>query len=131
MNATLNTALISRMTGGLWQDESEKSAPIKEKSASFLFYRQVPEQEQEEQESKDISEPVSKINNFIKEYYIEINPNTGKLQTFEEYLHELITEARNDLRRGNYFDKDTQLEFLSELESYLTIWQGMKTQLSS
>ena len=68
---------------------------------------------------------------IIKEYYIEINPNTGKLQTFEEYLHELITEARNDLRRGNYFDKDTQLEFLSELESYLTIWQGMKTQLSS
>lgn len=40
MKTTLDTALISRMTGGLWHDKSEKSAPIKEKSVSFSFYRQ-------------------------------------------------------------------------------------------
>ena len=129
MKAKLDTVLISRMTGGLWQDKSEKSAPIKEKSTSIPFYRQA--LEQEEQEIKDISEPVSKLNNFIKEYYVEINPNTGKPQTFEEYIFELITEARDDLRQGNYFDKEAHLEFLGELESYLTIWHGMKTRPSS
>ena len=40
-------------------------------------------------------------------------------------------EAREDLRRGNYFAKEAQVEFLGELESYLTIWQGMKTRPSS
>ena len=129
MNTTLDTALISRMTGGLWHDNSEKSAPIKEKSASIPFYRQAPEHE--EQESRDIAEPVAKLKKFIKEYYVEINPNTGKPQTFEEYIFELITEARDDLRRGNYFVKETQIEFLGELESYLTIWQGLKTRPSS
>ncbi len=129
MKTTLDTALISRMTGGLWHDKSEKSAPIKEKTASFPFYRQAPEHE--EQESRDIAEPVAKLKKFIKEYYVEINPNTGKPQTFEEYIFELITEARDDLRRGNYFVKETQIEFLGELESYLTIWQGLKTRPSS
>ena len=129
MNTTLDTALISRMTGGLWHDNSEKSAPIKEKSASIPFYRQAPEHE--EQESRDIAEPVAKLKKFIKEYYVEINPNTGKPQTFEEYIFELITEARDDLRRGNYFVKETHIEFLGELESYLTIWQGLKTRPSS
>ena len=126
MKTKLDTTLISRMTGGLWHDKSEKSAPIKEKSVSIPFYRQA--LEQEEQESKDISEPVSKFKNFIKEYYVEINPNTGRPQTFEEYIFELITDAKDDLRRGNYFVKEAQLEFLEELEGYLTVWQKVKSQ---
>ena len=36
MKTKLNTDLISKMTGGLWQDKSEDSA---EKLASFSFYR--------------------------------------------------------------------------------------------
>ena len=126
MKTKLDTTLISRMTGGLWHDKSEKSAPIKEKSVSIPFYRQA--LEQEEQESKDISEPVSKFKNFIKEYYVEINPNTGRPQTFEEYIFELITDVKDDLRRGNYFVKEAQLEFLEELEGYLTVWQKVKSQ---
>lgn len=129
MKTTLDTALISRMTGGLWHDKSEKSAPIKEKSASFPFYRQAPEHE--EQESRDISEPVAKLKNFLDGYYSEIHPITGKKQSVEEYLSEVITEARNDLRRGNYFNKEAQIEFLGELESYLTIWRGMGKRPSS
>jgi len=129
MKATLDTVLISRMTGGLWHDKSEKSAPIKEKTASFPFYRQAPEHEK--QESRDISEPVVKLKNFLDGYYSDIHPITGKKQSVEEYLCELITEARDDLRRGNYFDKEAQIEFLGELESYLTIWQGMKARPSS
>ncbi len=129
MKSTLDTALISRMTGGLWHDKSEKSAPIKEKSASIPFYRQAPEHE--EQESRDISEPVAKLKNFLDGYYSEIHPITGKKQSVEEYLSEVITEARNDLSWGNYFNKEAQIEFLGELESYLTIWQEMKTRPSS
>ncbi|MBR1486472.1 MAG: hypothetical protein IJ597_04375 [Synergistaceae bacterium] len=126
MNTTLDTALISRMTGGLWHDNSEKSAPIKEKSASIPFYRQAPEHE--EQESRDISEPVAKLKNFLDGYYSEIHPITGKKQSVEEYLSEVITDAKDDLRRGNYFVKEAQLEFLEELEGYLTVWQKVKSQ---
>ena len=126
MNTTLDTALISRMTGGLWHDNSEKSAPIKEKSASIPFYRQAPEHD--EQESRDISEPVAKLKNFLDGYYSEIHPITGKKQSVEEYLSEVITDAKDDLRRGNYFVKEAQLEFLEELEGYLTVWQKVKSQ---
>ena len=126
MNTTLDTALISRMTGGLWHDKSEKSAPIKEKSVSISFYRQA--LEQEEQESRDISEPVAKLKNFLDGYYSEIHPITGKKQSVEEYLSEVITDAKDDLRRGNYFVKEAQLEFLEELEGYLTVWQKVKSQ---
>ena len=114
------------MTGGLWHDKSEKSAPIKEKSVSIPFYRQA--LEQEEQESRDISEPVAKLKNFLDGYYSEIHSITGKKQSVEEYLSEVITDAKDDLRRGNYFVKEAQLEFLEELEGYLTVWQKVKSQ---
>lgn len=131
--AKLDTALISRMTGGLWHDNSEKSEPVKEKSASISFYRQVPEHE--ERGNKDISEPVAKLKKFIEEYYVEINPNTGKPQTFEEYIFELIADAKNGLRHGiklgDDYIKEVNLEFLDELESYLVTWQKLKTQPSS
>ena len=126
MKTKLDTTLISRMTGGLWHDKSEKSAPIKEKSVSIPFYRQA--LEQEEQESRDISEPVAKLKNFLDGYYSEIHPITGKKQSVEEYLSEVITDAKDDLRRGNYFVKEAQLEFLEELEGYLTVWQKVKSQ---
>ena len=126
MKTKLDTTLISRMTGGLWHDKSEKSAPIKEKSVSIPFYRQA--LEQEEQESRDISEPVAKLKNFLDGYYSEIHSITGKKQSVEEYLSEVITDAKDDLRRGNYFVKEAQLEFLEELEGYLTVWQKVKSQ---
>ena len=34
-------------------------------------------------------------------------------------------------KRRCYFVKEAQVEFLGELESYLTIWQGMKTRPSA
>ena len=49
----LNTALISRMTGGLWSDDktqiskSEKLLPIEEKKSSFSFKGQASKPEQE------------------------------------------------------------------------------------
>lgn len=113
--ATLDMKLLSQVVNGLWpydseighsqsKEDLEKPAPVEEKTASFSFYRQAPEYE--EQRNDDISEPIAKLRKFIKDYYVEINPNTGKKQTFEEYIFELIIDVREDLRRGNYFDKE-------------------------
>lgn len=87
--------------------EIKEPLPVKEKLPSFFSYRQE----------------LKSLEDFLKEYYSEIHPITGKPQTVEEYIFELITDARNDLRRGNYFDKKTQLEFVEELENYLLTWQ--------
>ncbi len=125
MKKELDIDLLMSLYSGDKTDETTpeaKAEPIKEKSASFSFYRQVSEQE----ESNAISEPTFKLRNFLDGYYSEIHPITGKKQTIEEYLREIITEARNDLRRGNYFDKEAHLEFLGELESYLTIWREIR-----
>lgn len=130
MKAKLDTALISRMTGGLWSEEKAESTPeakaepIKEKSASLSFLQGT----EQGQEQSNISDPVpvAELKKFLKGGYNEIHPITGKPQTVEGYLRELIEESRDDLRRGNYFDKRGATDFLRELESYLITWREMQ-----
>lgn len=78
--------------------------------------------------SSDILEQVTKLREFCQKYYVginEINRDTGKPQTFEQHLRAVIEIVRDDLRRGNYLNKKSQIEFLADLENKLRMWQEM------